>query len=242
MGKRKREIRDNRRVDKQERTFTPAPPLKPKNKLQSKYLQAIESHPIVIATGFPGTGKTYIPVRYAATLFKQNHIQNIILTRPNVSSSTSLGYFKGTKDEKMLQWLAPVLGALRDAMSPGEIGYWTKEDVGRIQFCPLEVIKGVSWKNSFVIIDEAEDCTFKELRAILTRIGTNTTVVLCGDTNQTDLPSSGLIEFLQLYENDPSLQEYVSHVDFNDVGSIVRSEACRQLVLSFNKYNRLRNQ
>jgi len=235
MGRKNRGTK-NKREEREERSFTPASPLRAKTDLQGEYIRAVQSYPIVIATGFPGTGKTYIAARLAAAAFKKGEIKTIVLSRPNVSASSSLGFFKGTKDEKMMQWLAPVIGALREEMSPGEINYCIKEGVERINFCPLEVIKGISWKNSFVILDEAEDCTFKELRSILTRIGKNTTLVLSGDTDQCDLDHSGLSEILRIRDSDPALQNIIAHIDFNDTDDIVRSETCKQVVVSLAQH------
>jgi phosphate starvation-inducible PhoH-like protein len=235
-------IKHNRKIkrqDKVERCFTPAPPLRAKNKTQQEYVEAIENYPITIATGYPGTGKTYIPARLAVAALKSNCIKSIVLSRPNISVSNSLGYFKGTKDEKMLNWLAPVLSAFRESLAPSDLQYCIKEDVARITFCPLEVIKGVSWKNSFIIIDEAEDCTFKELRSICTRIGNNSTLVLCGDIDQCDLNHSGLAELINLLNHDQQMQAHVKHIEFNDINTIVRSETCKQMVLSFQRYQQL---
>ena len=221
--------------DRVERCFNPAAPLTSKNALQADYITCIKDCPITVATGYPGTGKTYIPARIAAHLYKTGQIDNIILSRPPVSASNSLGFFKGTKEEKMKQWLAPVLGALKDEFSPGELSYLLKEEVERVTFVPIEVVKGQSWKNSFVIIDEAEDCTLKELKSILTRIGANSRIVLCGDVGQTDLRRSGLAELIDMCKGDARLRKHIQHVDFNDPATIVRSDMCREMILGFER-------
>lgn len=231
--------RTETRSDRIERNFTPAPQLLPKNATQREYIQAIMDYPIVIATGYPGTGKTYIPARIASNMFNRNAISSIILSRPSVSNSNSLGFFKGDKNEKMQQWLAPVLGALREEFSPSQLEYMVREDVSHIVYAPMETIKGLSWKNNFVIIDEAEDLTIKELRAILTRIGKGTTVVLCGDISQTDLQHSGLQMLIDLIGIEPEMKSVIRHIHFGHKDEIVRSEACKTIVLAFERSGHL---
>jgi phosphate starvation-inducible protein PhoH and related proteins len=236
MPKRKSFVRETR-TTRVERNFNPPAPLTPKNLTQRGYIQSIYDYPVVIATGYPGTGKTYIPARMAAQMFNKNAINNIVLSRPSVSTSASIGFFKGTKNEKMLSWLAPVLGALREELSPAQLEYMMKDEVDQMIFCPLETIKGLSWKRSFIIIDEAEDLTLKELRAILTRIGKSSTVVLCGDMDQCDVHNPGLCQLLAILANDPQMQTVVKHIHFDRPDEIVRSPACKEIVLAFERYN-----
>jgi len=230
-----RSMQRETRETRVEKCFCPASQLLPKNASQGIYIDALRSSPVVIATGYPGTGKTYIPARIAGDMYKRGYINTIVLSRPSVSTSNSIGFFKGTKNEKMLQWLAPVLGALREEFPPSQLEYMMKDDVEHIVFSPLETIKGLSWSKSFIIIDEAEDLTFKELRSILTRIGTGSTIVLCGDLVQTDLRKSGLQTLLDLMAIEPKMKNIISHVNFNKPEEIIRSSACRELVLAFER-------
>ena len=223
------------RWDRVERNFRKAPTLKAKNRLQAQYIEAMESTPITIATGYPGSGKTYLAGRMAGAWLKERRVDTIILARPAVSTSESLGFFKGTIEEKMQGWLAPVMGALKDEFSPGELSYLIKETIDRLVFVPLEVIKGYSWKNSFIIVDEVEDCTLKELRSIVTRIGVNSRLVLSGDISQTDLASSGVAELLTMRKHDNALARHIAHINFNDPSTIVRSDTCREMILAFER-------
>jgi phosphate starvation-inducible protein PhoH and related proteins len=219
-----------------ERRFVAAPPLQAMHPLQAKYINCLTNCPITIATGYAGTGKTYIAARVAAKMLKDKKVESIVLSRPALSASKSLGYFKGTKEEKMLGWLAPVMGALKECFSPGQIKYMIKEDIERITFLPLELIKGMSWKDAFVIIDEAEDCTFKELESILTRIGTNSRLVLSGDVSQTDLLNKvGIQEVLKMKCLDPKFGAHIEHIHFNEPNAIVRSDECREMILGFER-------
>jgi len=237
-----RKRRTASRETKIERAFQQASPLRSKNFKQQEYMNYIQECPIVVATGYPGTGKTYIAARMAAQWFKQGRIDNIVLSRPSISTSKSLGFFKGTKNEKMQQWLAPVLSALREEFAPGELEYFAKEEIDKITFCPLEVIKGLSWKNSFIIVDEAEDCTLKELKAILTRIGKNSRVVLSGDLGQSDLgKNAGLSTVLEMCCSDERFGHHVRHINFDDPDMIVRSPTCREMILGFERAENGRN-
>lgn len=222
------------RADKAENFFKPAPPLEPLNQIQSEYIQTIKSSPITFATGYPGTSKTYIPTRIASLWLKQSAVSQIILMRPAVSASKSVGFAKGTHEEKMRHWLRPVLGALQQEFSHGQLSYMLKEEIQMIDFVPLENVKGNSWDNAFIIVDEAEDCTLAELKSIVTRVGKNSTLVLCGDVAQCDLrDGSGLRQFLSLREESPRLKRTVQHIDFNSFDDIVRSDVCKEIVMGF---------
>lgn len=235
MAKKSREPRKQTRETKVEASFRPSPPLKAKNPAQAHYMDTIQESPITLATGYAGTGKTYIPARMAARWLKQSRVESIVLSRPAISESQSLGYFKGTVEEKMYGWLAPILGALKEEFSPGELDYLIKDTVQRITFIPLEVIKGYSLKNAFVIVDEIEDCTLKELKSITTRIGANSTMVLSGDITQSALDHSGVQQLLDMCAVDERLARHISHVAFNDASAIVRSDTCREIVLGFER-------
>tara|TARA_B110001469_G_scaffold117943_1_gene124334 strand:+ start:1146 stop:1862 length:717 start_codon:yes stop_codon:yes gene_type:complete len=232
MGKTARKTTS--RSEKAENTWQPAAPLEPLNQIQAEYITNIKSSPITFATGYPGTSKTYIPARIAALWLKQSAVSQIILMRPAVSASKSVGFAKGTHEEKMKHWLRPILGALSEEFSHGQLSYMLKEEIHMIDFVPLENVKGNSWSNAFIIVDEAEDCTMEELKSIVTRIGKNSTLVLCGDLSQCDLPQgSGLGHFLDLRKESPRLTRMIQHVDFNDFDDIVRSDICREIVMGF---------
>lgn len=226
---------NNSRAKKVENHFKALPPLKPQNQIQSEFIHNLNTCPVTIATGHPGTGKTYIPTRIASLWLKQKAIDKIVLVRPAASASQSLGFFKGTKEEKMTQWLQPILGTLREEFSPGQLEYLMNEEIGAIEFVPLETAKGSSWKNAFIIVDEAEDCNIKEIKTLITRLGTNSTMAICGDINQVDIEKSGVGEFLELRDRSPRLTNCVQHVDFCEYDDIVRSDAVREIVMGWDE-------
>ena len=230
---RKREKRDKYKTTQRQPETPRVAPLYARNKLQQHYMGCIVESPIVVATGYPGTGKTYIPARMAATMFRQGDVENIIITRPNVSSSKSLGAFPGTKEEKLGEWVAPITSAIMEEI-PSHVMQGMSA-AGTLVMCPIELIKGHSWRDSFIIVDEAEDLTIKEVYKILTRIGDNSHIVLCGDTKQRDIQNSGLITLVKMIDNDAQLASFVGYVDFNDKSQIVRSQACREVILAFER-------
>ena len=207
---------------------------------QEYYMDLIEQYPLVLATGWAGTAKTYIPARMACEFYlqdKQNH--KIVICRPAQSTSNSLGFFKGDKEEKMLQWIQPVYQTLLEGLSAGQIKYLIRHD--QLVMQPLETIKGSSYSDAFIIIDEAEDLTETEAMHIATRVGENSTCVVCGDVCQSDLGErNGLAKLCELRETNSNFGNICSHVDFDDPryykdgGDVVRSRLCSTAVRAFH--------
>lgn len=207
-------------------------PLKPWNEKQKEYIYSINCNPLTIATGFAGSSKTYIPTVIACDMLKDGLIDQIVLTRPNVSSSKSLGYFGGSLEEKMSNWLGPVLNTLYERLGRGDVAYLIEK--GDIQFVPLEVIKGYSFNRCFILCDEAEDLTREEFKKVITRLGKESKMVLAGDITQSDLKQdSGLKLGLDMAKKYPDLN--CGYVDFNHPDDIVRSDTVRKWILKFNK-------
>lgn len=206
-------------------------PLVPLNQLQATYINSINTKKITIATGYPGTSKTYIPTVMACDMWRKGEITRIFLTRPNVSNSKSLGYFSGSLVEKMTNWLLPVLDIMNRRLGKAVVEIAIK--TGDIAFIPLETIKGMSFgPESFVICDEAEDLTVKEAISIVTRIG-GCKMVLAGDLEQSALDEkSGLLYLKSMVEKSPNLEEYTGFVDFNRPSDIVRSPECKAWILA----------
>lgn len=210
------------------------PPLRPMNDRQADYINLINTKSLVIATGFAGTSKTYIPTVMACTKWRKGEIDKIYLSRPAVSESKSLGYFRGDEKQKLSLWLLPVLSTMYDQLGRNVVDLAIA--AGDITFVPLETIKGLSFgKNTFVIVDEAEDVTAKEAKSIVTRQGGGT-MVLCGDLEQSCLDErSGLAWLVKMVEKYPHLGDTTGFVDFNRPSDIVRSEACRAWILAMRK-------
>ncbi|WAI96170.1 PhoH-like protein [Vibrio phage vB_VhaP_PG11] len=235
MAKTDKRPRRQTREEKVTNSFKEAAPLQPLTQGQSEYIHALKHRPIIVCTGYAGTSKTYCATRVAALLLKQGAVDKLVYARPAVSASKSLGFFKGDKVEKMKEWVAPVMDVLKLEFSFGQLEYMMKEEIGMIEGVPLETIKGRSFKDTFVLVDEAEDLTVKEIVSLLTRIGENTTLVLAGDIAQSDLSKSGLGEFLKLRSKNQKLQNAIEHIDFNEPEDIVRSDVCRDIILGLEE-------
>lgn len=229
-AKGEREIKD-KFLEERERKINNSP-LVPMNELQKEYINLIRDKQVVIATGFAGTSKTYIPTVIACDKYLMGEIDQIYITRPAVSNSKSLGYFSGDLVEKMSNWLGPVLTTMKERLGQGTLEVAIKN--GDITFLPFEVLKGYSFKNCFVLCDEAEDVTVDEAKKFITRIGENCTAVLAGDVTQSELKDrSGLVKLVELIRKTPMLESTSGLVDFNRPSDIVRSRVCKEWILAF---------
>ena len=208
------------------------PPIKPLNPTQANYLDALRTSPQVIVLGPAGTGKTWISATFAADLLRGGRIDKIILTRPNVPCGRSLGYFPGSMEDKFAPWAAPVAEAIKDRI--GKAAYEIAMKRGDIELVPFEVMRGRSWKNAFVLLDEAQNSTPAEIKTFLTRIGADCTVVINGDVSQCDLDrASGLSTVLHLVK---SQMLSVPVIEFGRE-DIVRSGICAMWVRAFHEAN-----
>ena len=216
----------------------PALPLRPLNKNQGKYLAAMETDQQVIVLGPAGTGKTFIAATAAADGLLSGRYERIVLTRPNVpgGSGISLGAFPGNKDEKMANWVQPVISRLKARMGPA--AYDAALRRGAIEVVPFETMRGASWEQAFILLDEAQNATYPDIKMFLTRIGQGSKVVINGDVSQSDLgagPYDGLSIALHL-----ALRYSVRNlivVEFG-IADIVRSEACAEWVKAFHQFER----
>jgi phosphate starvation-inducible protein PhoH and related proteins len=207
-----------------------APPIMPMNNRQAEYLACLRAHPQVFVLGPAGTGKTWIAASHAADLYRSGSIGKIILTRPNVPCGRSLGFFPGTLESKFAPWTVPVTDAIRDRL--GKAVYDLAVKNGDIEVVPFEVMRGRSWRDAFILLDEAQNTSVTEIKMFLTRIGEGCTTVINGDIAQCDLPQgSGLHIAINLVRqrNLP-----VPVVEFT-AEDIVRSGLCAMWVRAFDE-------
>jgi phosphate starvation-inducible protein PhoH and related proteins len=202
--------------------------IQPKTENQARLLDAVEHDQLVVATGAAGTGKTYCAVNVAVNLFLAREVDKIIMTRPNVSTGRTLGFFPGDIKDKMAPWLAPMISVLRSRL---EYEYDYHYKTGSIQIQPLEVIRGASFERSIILVDEAQNLNYEEIKALTTRIGEGSRMVLMGDLMQRDISSSGLSRFKEIIERE---HLPVKCVNFS-VDDIVRSDLVALLVRAFMK-------
>lgn len=210
------------------------PPLRPLNDKQAKYIQLISDKKLVVATGYAGTSKTYIPTVMACDAYRKGEINKIFLCRPAMSESKSLGYFAGDLETKAKHWLLPVLSIMYERLGKEVVEIAIRS--GDIQFIPMETIKGMSFgKGTFIIVEECEDVTVKEAKSILTRQGGGT-MILAGDIGQSALnEKSGLKFIVDMIAKYPELEKTTGVIDFNDVEDIVRSKECKAWIVAMSK-------
>lgn len=202
--------------------------LSPLNDNQKLYLNALDTSQQIIVCGSSGTGKTYIAATYAANMFANHEIDKIVLTRPNVAVGKDLGYFPGTLEEKFAPWAAPVLDVLTEQLGKGTVETGIKN--GNIEMAPLSTMRGRSFKNAFIILDEAQNTSVAEMKMFLTRIGKGCTVVINGDIKQSDINSqSGLSKILHLAKKN---NLPIPVIEFG-VEDIVRSDICKMWIIAF---------
>lgn len=209
-------------------------PIYPLNDRQREYFEAIRTKDLVVCTGYAGSSKTFVATSLAADAFYKGDCNKIVLARPAVSNSKSLGYFAGDVNAKMSIWLMPMLSVLYQRLGRVVVDLAIAE--GNIQLQPLETIKGMSYgKGTWVIADEVEDCTIAEIKSIVTRNG-GAKMILCGDILQSALhEESGLAIFADILYNSQRLQEDAALIEFDSYDHIVRGKLCKNLIVAFDK-------
>lgn len=224
--------RQSRYKKAEEEATTKLVSLQPLNDNQALYLKALHSSEQVIVCGYSGTGKTYIAATYAANLYAMKVVNRIILTRPNVSVGKDLGYFPGTLEEKFAPWATPVLDVLNEQLGKGVVETGIKN--GNIELAPLSTMRGRSFHDAFVILDEAQNTTVPEIKMFLTRVGKDCKVVINGDIKQSDINTqSGLSKIIHLAKK---YQLPVPVIEFG-VDDIVRGEMCKAWIKAFEGEN-----
>jgi phosphate starvation-inducible PhoH-like protein len=159
--------------------------IRPQNDAQAKLLAAIDAAPLVFAIGAAGTGKTYLAIAKAVEALEAGRVRRILLSRPAVEAGESLGFLPGAMEEKLSPYLRPLYDALCDRLSSKRLKSLTAEGV--IEIAPIAYMRGRTLNNSFIVIDEAQNCTYGQLKMLLTRLGWHSSMVVTGDPAQTDL-------------------------------------------------------
>lgn len=157
---------------------------------QHRYLEAIRNHDVVFAIGPAGSGKTYLAVASAIETLNANQVNRIVLVRPAVEAGERLGFLPGDLAEKVNPYLRPLYDALHDMLNPHQIARFTERGV--IEIAPLAFMRGRTLNNAFVILDEAQNTTPKQMKMFLTRLGRDARAVITGDVTQVDLPEGDL--------------------------------------------------
>ena len=202
----------------------------PKTENQSKLITAIQQSKQVLILGPAGTGKTYVTATCAADLYTLKEIDKIVITRPHVTVGKDIGYLPGTLEEKAQPWALPVLDVLTKHLGKGAVDTALKS--GNIEVATLALMRGRSFDNAFIIVDEAQNIEVPEIKMLLTRVGEGSTIVLNGDIQQSDLKgTSGLAKIIHLAKKH---MLDVPVVEFG-IEDIVRSGICAEWVKVFMK-------
>jgi phosphate starvation-inducible PhoH-like protein len=215
-------------------TKPPVIELTPKTPNQKVYATALNVDPVILVTGCAGTGKTYMAATQAAKMYQEKYIDKIIITRPNVAvSNRGIGFFPGTLEEKMAPWVAPIIDVFIKHLGKGAVDTMVKH--GAIKIEPFETLRGRSFEDAFIILDEAQNCTYEELKLFLTRLGENSTTVINGDIAQTDLAhNSGLRKIIHIVKSQMLPYPVIEFT----VDDIVRSDVCATWIKAFDKYEK----
>ena len=209
---------------------TPKKSVIPRSERQKKYVRALRESDIIISAGPAGTGKTFLAVAVGLTMLLDKKIDRIILSRPAVEAGERLGFLPGDMKEKVDPYLRPLYDSLYDIFDFEKIQRMI--EIGDIEIAPLAFMRGRTLKNSFAILDEAQNATDTQIKMFLTRIGENSKIVINGDPSQIDLPNkkmSGLNRSKKLLGN---IKE-ISVVDF-DHSDVVRHPLVSKIVKAYS--------
>ena len=195
---------------------TPKRSVIPRSKKQKEYVKSLKTNQIVMSLGPAGTGKTYLAVAVALTMLLERKVERIILSRPAVEAGERLGFLPGDMKDKVDPYLRPLYDSLYDLLDYDKIQ--RKIESGAIEIAPLAFMRGRTLKNSFAILDEAQNATETQIKMFLTRIGENSKLVVNGDPSQVDLPNknqSGLIKSQRILKGIKEIS--VINFDHQDV-------------------------
>jgi len=212
---------------------TPKKSIIPRSEKQKEYVRALRQSDIVISAGPAGTGKTFLAVAVALTMLLEKKIERIILSRPAVEAGERLGFLPGDMKEKVDPYLRPLYDSLYDLFHFEKIQRMI--EIGDIEIAPLAFMRGRTLKNSFAILDEAQNATDTQIKMFLTRIGENSKIIVNGDPSQIDLPNksmSGLDKSKKLLSH---LNE-ISIIDF-DHSDVVRHPLVSKIVKAYSNHN-----
>ncbi|MDC0952195.1 PhoH family protein [Pelagibacteraceae bacterium] len=209
---------------------TPRKSVIARSEKQSEYIKALKENDIVISLGPAGTGKSFLAVSVAITLLMEKKIERVILSRPAVEAGEKLGFLPGDMKEKVDPYLRPLYDALYELFGADKID--KKIETGEIEIAPLAFMRGRTLKNSFAILDEAQNATETQIKMFLTRIGENSKLVVNGDPSQVDLinkSQSGLVKSQKILKKIQEIK--IIEFDHNDV---VRHPLVSKIIRAYN--------
>ena len=159
--------------------------IRPQSAGQGELMTALERHNLILALGPAGTGKTYLAIAAAIEALNAGRVGRIVLTRPAVEAGENLGFLPGEMEDKLAPYLRPLYDALNERIGGKRVKQLIVE--GAIEIAPVAFMRGRTLNNAFIVIDEAQNCTYGQIKMLLTRLGWHSTMVVTGDPDQTDL-------------------------------------------------------
>ena len=180
--------------------------VEPRTDAQKAYVRNLFRHELVFGLGPAGTGKTYLAVAAAVSMFIEGHVDRIILSRPAVEAGERLGFLPGDMKEKVDPYMQPLYDALNDFFPPKQVQKLIEER--QIEIAPLAFMRGRTLANAYVVLDEAQNATTMQMKMFLTRLGEGSRMAVTGDTTQIDLPrgvTSGLVEAERILSDVPGV-------------------------------------
>ncbi len=211
---------------------TPKGSVVPKTPSQQRYLEAIQSHNLVIGIGPAGTGKTYLAMAMGLAALTRKEVRRIVLARPAVETGERLGFLPGDLLAKVHPYLRPMYDALYAMMDMERVNRLIER--GDIEIAPLAFMRGRTLNDAFVILDEAQNATSEQMKMFLTRLGLQSKAVVTGDITQVDLPPnrpSGLIQISEILRH----VEGIKFVYFQD-DDVVRHRLVKDIIRAYNRY------
>lgn len=203
----------------------------PRNRMQGAYAEAIENQRIVFGLGPAGVGKTFVATSIACEMLEAKEIEKIVITRPMVGCDEEMGFLPGSEQDKFLPWLGPFIDVIE-----GKLGRKKMEsylEYGKIVAMPLMMMRGSTFRNALVILDEAQNTTPKQMKMFLTRLGEGSRVIIDGDLEQSDIPpgkGNGLEDSLYKLQDSHS----VAIVKFTE-DDITRDPLVREIVMAYRR-------
>lgn len=157
----------------------------PQNDNQRQLIESIREHTLSLALGPAGTGKTYLAIALAVEALEKNEVSRIILSRPAIEAGENLGFLPGSMEDKLLPYLRPLYDCLGERLGHKRLKHYLSDST--IEIVPLAYMRGRTFNNCFVVVDEAQNCTYNQIKMLLTRLGWHSSMVITGDPDQSDL-------------------------------------------------------
>jgi phosphate starvation-inducible PhoH-like protein len=212
--------------------------LKARSNNQQKYIDDIIANHVTFAQGPAGSGKTLISVGMAIEYLLDDKVKKIIFTIPVVEVGASIGYLPGTAEEKLHPYLLPILDEIAYFISPAQ--YASLKLSNRIEVVPLNLMRGRTFNNSFIVCDESQNASYDQLKMLLTRIGKDSKMIINGDNMQSDLPrhaQGGLFTMTEQLCGIPGIGMSVL-----EISDIVRNPIISQIIIKLEEYEKQRTQ